>query len=619
MLLESYEKTSDSINKTVPANINTDNELYYLSNIYNNELQYIRFEGIVTKENEMIILKSSSVNIELDKNAINENEVLSQHVNKKILVSGWIYQKSTSKNLVMMLDNVDYIYNNETVGNRPVIKGATAYYCYYNNSSVNTLTSYFNITDNEDGTISPSSEMITGSISNGQNIITLKVTDKDGNVAIGDIIIEINDYSGIETNESIKIIDQYAMPTIGDVRVLVIPIDLSDNPATEEMRSNIKKAFFGTEDDTGWESLRSYYEESSYGKLSITGEVTDWYTPKYSSNYYANYEDEDNYISGSTVLLNEVLSHYKNSYNYSDFDSNKDGYIDAVYLIYNNNIGGNGTTVEEDFYWAFTYWDFYANSRNYSDTVGYNYVFMGYDFFMEDLVYSNQKLKLNCETLIHETGHLFNLEDYYDYDEFDIYSNDGGYCGSDMMDYNFGDHGPFSKIMLDWVNPVEITRSGIYELPAFTTSGVSFVIGANDNFSSIFDEYYLIDFYTFDGLNKLQGNDFFKTNNTYAGVRVSHINATLAYEDGYFPVYAYNNTDTQYKLIRMLEADYNGRFDLNSSTNEGATLNDFYNVNSIFGNNQYAYYKSSKNNPLPFTMRVLSINNTSATVQIILK
>ena len=461
--------------------------------------------------------------------------------------------------------------------------------------------------------------MIQGNTSNRVNVITLKVSDSDNNVSFSNIIIEINNYVGIETNESISVIDPYCMPTTGDINVLVIPVNLSNNPATEEMRTNIEKAFFGTEYETGWESLHSYYQESSNNKLNISGTVTQWYTPKYSSKYYVNYSDDDDYISGSTLLMIEALKHFKNSYDYKNFDSNNDGFIDAVYMIYNNDIGGNNTSSESDFYWAYTYWDFNAPNRSYDDTLGYGYVFMGYDFFMENLAYSSQKLKLNCETLIHETGHLLNLEDYYDYDEYDKYSNDGGYCGSDMMEYNFGDHGPYSKILLDWINPIEITKSGIYELPAFSTSGITFIIGANGYIDSIFDEYYLIDFYHFDGLNKLQNNEFYSTNNNYAGVRVSHVDANLTYEAGYFPSFTYNNTDTKHKQIKMLEADYKGRFDLNDSDNTGATLSDFYKVGDTFGTNQYSYYKSHKNNNIPFTMKVIKIEGNIATVEITIK
>lgn len=617
--LESYEKNNAVEEKSVPTTLNHSNSSTFV-NSYNNSTSHVRFETFVDIENNEPILKIGTQKVKLDVDAINEKATLTELKNKKVILSGWLYKKDSGTSaLIMMLDKIDHVYENTTTGYAPVVEIKTNYYSYTSVNNIKDLTSYFKVTDDKDGIIKVSSSMISGTVTNGQNIVSLKVTDSDSNVSIVDIIIDIHNYAGYETNESINVIDEYCMPTTGNVKILVIPVDLGDNPATDEMRNNISKAFFGTEVDTGWESLSSYYKESSYGKLNISGSVTPWFTPSKSPSYYANYEDDDDYSTGSTLIMNEALNYFKNSYNYSDYDSNKDGYIDAVYMIYNYDIGGNGSYVEEDFYWAYTYWDLNADYRNYGNTKGYNYVFMGYDFFKEDLAYSSAKPALNCETLIHETGHLMNLDDYYDYDDQDIYSNDGGYCGADMMDYNFGDHGPLSKILLDWVNPIVIERSGIYELPSFTTTGTTFLVSANGGFGTIFDEYYLIDFYTFAGLNKLQAKDFYTTTKNYAGVRVSHANVKLTKEEGYFPVFTYNNTDTKYKQLRMLEADYDGTFDLNSSTNEGSDLSDFYQVGQTFGTGYYSTYKSSLNNNIPFTMEVLEINDNFATVKIIFK
>ena len=613
--------TATSLNKelSVPTNLVSPNDTNFL-NSYAGAATHVRFEGVVNEEDGNTYLHVGDKNFKLDSAATKENNSLKAHVGKKVLVSGWAYKKDASSNVVLMLDNIDHAYDANTVGNAPVVSTDTNYYAYSTKNNVKDLTTYFSISDDKDGNIAVKSSMITANLTDGQNIVTLKVTDSDSNVAITDIIIAINAYHGYETNESITVIDEYCLPTTGDVKVLVIPVKLSNRkPATEEMRTNIQKAFFGTEADTGWESLNSYYHESSYGKLNITGDVTPWFTPEYNADYYANYYDEDDYLNGSTLIMNEALEYFRKSYDYSKYDSDKDGFIDSVYLIYNYDIGGDGSAEHEDFYWAYAYWDLYADYRNYAKTKGYSYIFMSYDFFVEDLRYSSKQLTLNCETLIHETGHLMNLDDYYDYDDSDMYNNDGGYCGSDMMDYNFGDHGPYSKIILDWVNPVMIEHDGIYELPSFTTSGTTFLISANNRVASVFDEYYLIDFYAFNGLNGLQGKDFFQTSQNYAGVRVSHINSVLQQESGSYPTTLYNNTDTKHKLIRMLEADYDGVFDLNLSDNEGATISDFYQKGQTFGTGYYKNYKSSKNNEIPFTMTVLDINDTYATVKITFK
>jgi len=51
--------------------------------------------------------------------------------------------------------------------------------------------------------------------------------------------------------------------------------------------------------------------------------------------------------------------------------------------------------------------------------------------------------------VIHETGHALGLPDYYDYD--DKVGPRGGVGGLDMMDNNWGDHNPFSKWLLGWL------------------------------------------------------------------------------------------------------------------------------------------------------------------------
>ena len=75
------------------------------------------------------------------------------------------------------------------------------------------------------------------------------------------------------------------MPRSGNARVLVVPVEFSDFPASgmlkgsEGAREDLRKAYFGESEDTQWESLKSYYEKSSYGKVNISGQVMPWYRP----------------------------------------------------------------------------------------------------------------------------------------------------------------------------------------------------------------------------------------------------------------------------------------------------------------------------------------------------
>ena len=51
--------------------------------------------------------------------------------------------------------------------------------------------------------------------------------------------------------------------------MLVIPVNLDNSKKTDAIYNNIKTAFEGTSEETGWESVKTFYNKSSYGKLTI--------------------------------------------------------------------------------------------------------------------------------------------------------------------------------------------------------------------------------------------------------------------------------------------------------------------------------------------------------------
>jgi len=61
---------------------------------------------------------------------------------------------------------------------------------------------------------------------------------------------------------------------------------------------------------------------------------------------------------------------------------------------------------------------------------------------------------IDAHMLVHETGHMLGLEDYYSYSGLE---NPCG--GVDMMDLNVGDHDAYSKMVLGWVNPYVVDGS----------------------------------------------------------------------------------------------------------------------------------------------------------------
>ena len=76
---------------------------------------------------------------------------------------------------------------------------------------------------------------------------------------------------------------QVFMPSTGEAKILVIPIQFSDYSFPSGYDTMLENAFFGDADDTSWQSISSYYYESSNCKLTITGEVSPVYSVGMSS------------------------------------------------------------------------------------------------------------------------------------------------------------------------------------------------------------------------------------------------------------------------------------------------------------------------------------------------
>ena len=373
----------------------------------------------------------------------------------------------------------------------------------------------------------------------------------------------------------------YGMPSTGNVKALVIPVEFIDYKAKPNMKSNLEKAFFGTSEDTGWESLTSYYYKSSYGKLNIQGTVLDVYntgnTSRYYNNRYKRGQDAD------YMIIKEALEYYDNQIDYSVFDSNDDGYIDALYIVYTTPIDYES---DSSMWWAFTY-EYFTDDYEYYDKVEADYYcFMGYDFLFETPA-SGKNISLNAETIIHETGHILGLDDYYDYD--DQKGPDGGLGGGDMMDCNIGDHNPFSKILMGWVTPYVVTKSTTINLDSFASTGECILL--IDEYSTIYDEYYLLDYYTPNSLNKLEAgyNGLF----SISGIRIYHIDARITKNDAdsILDIYDYDNSYTDHRLISLVQANGstsidNGGF---SSNNDLLKYRIDYTINKWYSNNNVSF------------------------------
>ena len=166
---------------------------------------------------------------------------------------------------------------------------------------------------------------------------------------------------------------------------------------------------------------------------------------------------------------------------------------------------------------------------------------------------------VNAETVIHETGHALGLDDYYDYTG----NGQPGLGGLVMMDWNQGDHDPYSKAILGWINPT-ILKAGEYDttLSSYTTTGDALFIARNGN-NSLFDEFYIVTYYTPDGVNEIKANNSQSLGYDFgvlsqAGILVYHVNSTLKSDLSDIQLYdicAQNNGESNDRLIKVVEKE----------------------------------------------------------------
>ncbi|MDY0399809.1 MAG: hypothetical protein RBR36_03850 [Bacilli bacterium] len=341
-----------------------------------------------------------------------------------------------------------------------------------------------------------------------------------------------------------------ATPSTGEHNVLVVPIEIYGDPFPSDYLTKLDLLFNGTSASTGWQSVASYYALSSYGQLDFTFEIVSKFTTPSTqdASFYQAYEDY-----GDEFAIVEALNSM-GSTDFTQYDDNNDGLLDSVVFIYSTDY-----SYDYDPWWAWVfsgqYFEYHATPVLDGKELG-RYVWASYDFMFDNTL--SNPVTVNAETYIHEFGHLLGLPDLYKPDAV-------GPLGSwDMMDFNCGDHGPFNKLMLGWVNPLiagpgysyEVTLDS-YSLDQDGENSVLLIPRENADFSdnNAYDEYLLIMYYTPDGIYDGHLDTPFSVSEP--GIVIYHIDARLASNADEWDLFMNNNTGTGNFLAEILEVDKN--------------------------------------------------------------
>ena len=349
------------------------------------------------------------------------------------------------------------------------------------------------------------------------------------------------------------------LPSQGEASMVVFYVDFPDckhkySPSDEE----IEKAMFGEADDSNanypFESVHAYYQRASKGQLDLKGKAFH-YTAKNNKSYYES-DGQD-----KSKLLRECYSALDKSVDFSQFDSDSDGYIDATLITVPNEAG--------DDYW----WPCAGPSPYFSNPwVKFDGKRLGH------LIVGNRELNISDDykeftrSYIHESGHCMGLPDYYLYNKDNVSGFDAeglhGIAGMEMMDTDTdSDLSAVSKLQLGWYREDQVmvydSSKGTQSFKlkdAQTDSGNCLLIPCGTLDGRLHSEYFLVEFATFHNNNSDMLNRWWinKTNST--GIRVYHVEASL-YNNGFYTIYKYESgsqfTDNNNgkRFIRILRDD----------------------------------------------------------------
>jgi M6 family metalloprotease-like protein len=293
-----------------------------------------------------------------------------------------------------------------------------------------------------------------------------------------------------------------ANPVSGSDNLLVILWDphRPDHPAPS--KSQVENLIFGPDP-----SVKGYFLENSQNRYSLKkAAILGWYDADKPADHYWNHSNyeyyygneccEDNFKGGHSEKWAEAILKADKDFDYSKYDSNKDGILQPtelgilIVIPQNNPFGTNRPVVAQQCP---------SEEPLYVDGVKVS--------VMAEAYIGNPP---DASLVAHELSHLFfGAPDMY-FIGFWPYAA-GSYS---LMDANYymPHLDPYNKLRLGWLDPKVVTSSGCYSLRSMSESGESLILIDTSHSTK---EYFIIE-------NRQNGR-YYDSNLADTGLGIWHI------------------------------------------------------------------------------------------------
>ena len=244
-------------------------------------------------------------------------------------------------------------------------------------------------------------------------------------------------------------------------------------------------------------SVSQYFSDQSAGQYRPIFDVVGPVTLPYNANYYgANNEDGDDVLPGDFVIHACSIAAQIPGIDFNNYDSNQDGWLDFVYLIY-AGYGEADSGIENTLWpisWSVPSSIYFGNCSltDYTDTLQYTFggktinqfaysSELNYYITIQNLrgfSLSNPK-RNGIGTLCHEFSHVIGLRDYYDTEYGYNYEHSltpGSFSLMNTGCYNMDgdvppDYSVYDRFCMGWSTPTLLTDSQEVIIPQDNYSG----------------------------------------------------------------------------------------------------------------------------------------------------
>jgi len=342
-------------------------------------------------------------------------------------------------------------------------------------------------------------------------------------------------------------------PSTGLRRALMILIDFTDQPNQHtrgELNNLVNLEGYNVNGQTG--SFREYYEDISYGNLTVMTDVKGWYTADNNRAFYGA-DDANGYDLRPRTLVREAVDEAEaNGVNFSLYDNDEDGRVDVVMIIHSGR--GEEESADVNDIWSHK-WELFDLAVEYDGVTISEYIIQPERY---------QQGITNIGVLCHEFGHALGLPDLYDTDG----SSEGIGNWGLMAGGSWNNQGrtpahicAWGKIKLGWLTPTVLSsNTTIDALPDIDGKDTCYIA-----YTSVPEEYFLISNRQQVGWDEhLPGE----------GLAIWHIDDMQA-----------GNTDETHYKVHLEQAD--GNEDLNDTGNGRGDDGDLYpgSTNNVLFNN----------------------------------